>query len=135
MKWKLKMYIHSKKNIKMKKTLVIGASTNEDRFSNMAINLLRKHDIEVVAFGLRKGTIADVKIDTERQNYNNIDTVTMYINPQRQPEFYDYILSLKPQRVIFNPGTENDEFIEILEQNNISTIENCTLVMLNNGLF
>lgn len=119
----------------MKKTLVIGASTNEDRFSNMAINLLRKHDIEVVAFGLRKGTIADVEIDTERQNYNNIDTVTMYINPQRQPEFYDYILSLKPQRVIFNPGTENDEFIEILEQNNISTIENCTLVMLNNGLF
>lgn len=119
----------------MKKTLVIGASTKEERYSNMAIKLLKKHNIDVVAFGLRKGIVADVEIDTEKKNYNNIHTVTMYINPQRQPEFYDYIISQKPQRVIFNPGTENNEFIEILEKNNISTIENCTLVMLRNGLF
>jgi hypothetical protein len=119
----------------MKKVLVIGASLNEHRYSNMAIKKLRKYDYEVLAIGLRKGMVKDVIIQTDKINFENIHTITLYINPQRQKEFYDYLLSLKPKRIIFNPGTENLELKTILQQNNIEIVENCTLVMLSSGSF
>ncbi|MFT4643910.1 MAG: putative CoA-binding protein [Planctomycetota bacterium] len=115
------------------KTLVLGASLKEDRYSNRAIKSLVKHDVETVAFGLRKGIVAGVEIETERVAFENLHSITLYLNPKRQEEYYNYILSLKPKRVIFNPGTENYEFMEILKENKISYEVACTLVMLSIG--
>lgn len=113
-----------------KKTLVLGASLNASRYSNLAINRLVSYDQPTVAIGLKKGNVAGVSISTEMENFEDIDTVTLYLNPQRQVEYYEYILSLKPNRVIFNPGTENPEFYELLKKNNIETEVACTLVLL-----
>lgn len=112
------------------RTLVLGASTNPSRYSNIAIHRLRKQNIEVEAFGIKSGNVMDVSIDTERKKYNNLDTVTLYLNPKRQEEYYDYLLELKPRRVIFNPGTENTELISLLQKNGIETEVACTLVLL-----
>ena len=113
-----------------KKTLVLGASLNTSRYSNIAIRRLREKNIAVKAFGLKEGMIADVSIDTERKEYKNLDTITLYLNPKRQEEYYSYILDLKPNRVIFNPGTENRELILLLEKNGIESEVACTLVLL-----
>jgi len=113
-----------------KKTLVIGASLKSSRYSNMAINKLVTHKHEVVAIGLREGTVAGVNIDTELVPYASIDTVTLYLNPSRQEPYFNYIVNLNPKRVIFNPGTENPEFYKLLEQNNINVEVACTLVLL-----
>lgn len=112
------------------KTLVIGGSTNPERYSFKAISMLREYDHEVVTYGLRAGVVADVTIDTTIVDYEKIDTVTLYLNPKRQEEFYNYILSLKPRRVIFNPGTENPEFEKVLNEQGIIAEEACTLVLL-----
>lgn len=117
------------------KTLVVGASLNEDRYSNKAIKLLREYKHEVVAFGLKSGVVSGVTIDTELVDYKDIDTVTMYINPSRQNELYNYIISLNPRRVIFNPGTENSEFQQLLSQEGVEFEEACTLVLLRTNQF
>ena len=114
-----------------KKTLVFGASTNSNRYSFMAIKRLVQHGHEVVAFGLRKGVVAGAEIDTELKDYNGIDTITLYMNPQRQVDYYVYLISLKPKRIIFNPGTENPEFYKLLKEHKIDYEEACTLVLLN----
>lgn len=113
-----------------KKTLVLGASLNPSRYSNLAIDKLVSHDQPTVAVGLKRGEVAGVSISTEKENFEDIDTVTLYLNPQRQKEYYQYILSLKPNRVLFNPGTENPEFYELLKKNNIEVEVACTLVLL-----
>ncbi|MBT8274424.1 MAG: CoA-binding protein, partial [Bacteroidia bacterium] len=112
------------------KTLVFGASLKPERISNMVIGRLLRSQIEVVAFGMKKGQINGIEIDTELLQYDNIDTVTLYLNPKRQAVYYDYIVSLQPRRVIFNPGTENPEFYAILKENNIDFEAACTLVLL-----
>ncbi len=112
------------------KTLVLGASLKEDRYSNKAVRKLVANDIETVAFGMRKGEVAGVTIETERKVFEGIHTVTLYLNPKRQEEYYDYILSLKPKRVIFNPGTENEVFYKILKEKGIQYEVACTLVLL-----
>lgn len=114
----------------MKKTLVIGASLNSSRFSNLAINRLVTYDHPVEAIGLRKGVVAGIDITTEKEDFEQIDTITLYLNAKRQQEYYDYILSLKPKRVIFNPGTENPELYELLQKHNIEVEVACTLVLL-----
>lgn len=113
-----------------KKTLVIGASEKETRYSNKAIRKLRHYDHPVVAIGLREGQVLDVPIDKEKKEYKGLDTVTLYINPKRQPEYYDYIIQLNPHRVVFNPGTENEEFYALLKENDIDYEVACTLVLL-----
>jgi predicted CoA-binding protein len=113
-----------------KNTLVIGASLKPERYSNMAINRLRNYSHDVKAFGLREGEVNDVNIDTELLDYDAIDTVTLYLNPKRQETYYDYIIGLKPKRVIFNPGTENPELYKLLIENNIEFEVACTLVLL-----
>ena len=115
------------------KTLVIGASLKEDRYSNKAIVSLRNHNIETVAIGLRKGFVIDVEIVKEKEDFKNIHTVTLYLNPRRQEDYYKYILDLKPKRVIFNPGTENHVFQELLSSNDIEFEIACTLVLLSIG--
>ena len=118
-----------------KKTLVFGASLKPERYSNMALRKLVNYKHETVAFGLRNGEEAGVIIDTELIDYKNLDTVTLYVNPKRQKEYYNYIVSLKPNRVIFNPGTENPEFYTVLRKNNIAFEEACTLVMLSTNQY
>ena len=119
----------------VKKTLVIGASENPDRYSNKAIKSLVSHNHEVVAIGLRAGEVAGVSFNSEKKAFENVDTVTLYVGPQNQPEYYKYILNLKPQRVIFNPGTENPEFIAKLESAGIYPEIACTLVLLATGQY
>lgn len=119
----------------MKKTLVIGASLNPVRYSNMAMIRLVENGHDVVAVGLREGIVAGVTITKEKETFKNIDTVTLYLNPKRQVDYYDYILSLKPKRVIFNPGTENPEFYLILDKNNIAYEVACTLVLLSTNQY
>ena len=118
-----------------KKTLVIGASTNPGRYSNMAIQSLRNHHHDVVALAKRPGKVADVVIQTEFPVNDNIHTVTMYVGEKHQEEYYKLLMELKPERVIFNPGAENFELAEMLEAKGIETIEGCTLVMLGTGQF
>lgn len=116
-------------------TLVLGASLNPTRYSNIAIKRLRDYQEETIAIGLRKGTIGDVLIETEKVIFDEVDTVTLYLNPTRQKEYYDYIISLKPRRIIFNPGTENFEFIKILKEKGIKTEIACTLVLLSTNQY
>tara|TARA_B110000091_G_scaffold125451_1_gene134834 strand:+ start:116 stop:478 length:363 start_codon:yes stop_codon:yes gene_type:complete len=111
-------------------TLVFGASLKEDRYSNRVIKKLRENSQEVVAFGLREGIVNNVVVATELKAYAHIDTVTLYLSPKRQTAYYKYIISLKPRRVLFNPGTENSAFVILLEANNIKTEVACTLVLL-----
>ncbi len=115
---------------KNKKTLVFGASLNPSRYSNIAMHKLVAHGHDVVAFGLKKGSVSDVDIDTELQPYQDVDTITMYMNPSRQQPFYEYLVSLQPDRIIFNPGTENPEFFKSLRTAGIKFEMACTLVML-----
>ncbi len=113
-----------------KKTLVLGASLKANRYSNIVIKRLIDKQHEVKALGVRVGEVEGVQIDVEKLKYEGVDTVTLYLNPSRQVEYYDYIVSLKPKRVIFNPGTENMEFIALLKQHQIESEIACNLVLL-----
>ncbi len=118
-----------------KKTLVLGASQNPGRYSYLAIKKLTAHQHPVVALGKRKGNVGDTVIETQKLPLQDIDTVTLYLNPANQKEYYDYIISLHPKRIIFNPGTENDELEQLAAQNGIETDEACTLVLLSIGQY
>jgi len=113
----------------------MGASENPSRYSFLAINRLKNNQHPVVALGRRKGIVAGIEIETEKKEFTGIDTVTLYLNPMHQKEYYDYILSLHPKRIIFNPGTENDELAELALQQGIIPLEACTLVMLSTGQY
>jgi predicted CoA-binding protein len=118
-----------------KKTMVLGASGNPARYSYLAIQRLRKYGHPVVAVGRKVGEVADVSITREQLPEKDIDTVTLYLNPTNQVEYYNYILNLHPKRIIFNPGTENDELIRLAKENNIQPVLGCTLVMLGTGQY
>ncbi|MBX0289582.1 CoA-binding protein [Hymenobacter sp. HSC-4F20] len=117
----------------MKKTLVLGATDNPSRYAYRAVHQLKSHGHEVVPVGIRNGQVAGLDIRTDRPTAEGIDTVTLYVGPQNQPGWYDYILDLNPKRIIFNPGTENPELEELAQQRGIRTEEACTLVMLSVG--
>lgn len=118
-----------------KKTLVLGASANPSRYSYLAIRSLRNHDHPVTAIGLRKSMAEDVEITTEKKQMDDIDTITLYLNPMNQQQYYDYILSLNPKRIIFNPGAENNELAKLAGEKNIQTLNACTLVLLATGQY
>ena len=113
-----------------KKTLVLGASTNPERYSNMAIKKLRQYGHDVVAIGRRPGKVGDVDIIVKHPDIDKLDTITLYLNPGNQQPYYNYILQQKPQRIIFNPGTENPELENLAKEKGIQTQEACTLVLL-----
>lgn len=113
-----------------KTTVVIGASPNTERYSYKATISLQNHGHTVYPVGLRKGIINGLEIITDKPALENIDTVSLYVGPDNQPYWYDYILSLKPKRIIFNPGTENPEFEKMAADKGIETEEACTLVLL-----
>lgn len=118
-----------------KKTLVLGASQNPQRYSYLAMQRLAAHQQPVVAIGAKQEQVGETVIETEKKAFDDIDTVTLYLNPMRQKEYYDYILSLHPKRIIFNPGTENEELVDLAEKNGIQAQEACTLVLLSTGQF
>ena len=118
-----------------KKTLVLGASDNPERYSFRAAHMLKNHGHEVVPVGIRKGTVAGMDIHTDRPQPTDIDTITLYVGPRNQPVWYDYILDLQPKRILFNPGTENPELQRLAQQRGILTEEACTLVLLSIGQY
>lgn len=128
-------FVNIRITMKNKKTLVLGASENKERYSNMAILKLLSKDQSVVAIGQRVGEVAGIKIQTKQVPFTNIDTVTLYLNSTRQRDYYNYIISLEPKRVIFNPGTENPEFYQLLRSNNIKVEVACTLVLLSTNQY
>jgi uncharacterized protein len=119
------------------KTVIIGATPNPSRYAFMAAQTLKAHQHEFVPVGIKKADVLGQSIlqITDKPEIKDVDTITMYIGPQRQPPWYDYMLSLKPRRIIFNPGSENDELAKLAESKGIEVIEACTLVMLRTGQY
>ncbi|MCB0495288.1 MAG: CoA-binding protein [Cyclobacteriaceae bacterium] len=120
-----------------KKTVIIGATPNTSRYAYMAAERLRGASIEFVPVGIKKGEVFGREIlpIREKPHIKDVHTVTLYIGPHNQPEWYDYILSLKPERIVFNPGTENEALEELAKSNGIEVVEGCTLVMLGVGTY
>jgi uncharacterized protein len=116
-----------------KKTLVLGASSNQERYSYMAVSRLLEHGYEVVPLGIKVGKVKDLEILTERKFFSDIHTVSLYVGQKNQSEWLDYVLSLNPKRIIFNPGTENPEFEKLAQERGIEALEACTLVLLSIG--
>lgn len=119
----------------MKKTLILGASTDRSRYAYKATVALQKNNLEAVPVGINPGEINGTPIVTDKKKIEGVDTVTMYVGPRNQPSWYDYILSLNPKRVIFNPGAENPEFEKMLINKGIKVEEACTLVLLSTGQY
>ncbi len=115
----------------MKKTLVLGASPNPERYSFKAVTALKEHGYEVVPVGIRQGEIAGIPIQTDLPEPQDVHTVSLYIGPKRQPQYYDYILNkIHPKRILFNPGTENPELEALAKEKGIETERACNLVLL-----
>jgi predicted CoA-binding protein len=121
--------------MKTKNTVLLGASENPERYSYLATQKLVAHQHPITAIGVKQGHIGTTPIITDHPAIADVDTVTLYLSPANQKSYYDYILSLKPKRLIFNPGTENDELSSLAKSNGIQPIEACTLVMLSTGQY
>lgn len=119
----------------MKKTLIIGATPNSGRYAYLAAQMLTAKGHDIVNVGIKKGMVAGVEIEKPGAIHKDIDTVTLYIGPHLQDQYYNYILETKPKRVVFNPGTENPELEALLESNGIAPLEACTLVLLSTGQY
>jgi predicted CoA-binding protein len=118
-----------------KKTMILGASANPQRYSYAALRRLRSAGHPVAAVGRKAAVVGDVEIATDKQPVADIDTITLYLNAAHQREYYDYILSLHPKRIIFNPGAENPELESLASANGIQPVNACTLVMLSTGQY
>ena len=117
----------------MKKTLVLGATPDSSRYAYLAANKLVRHGHDIVNVGLKKGEVAGEPIEKPETLHSDIHTITMYVGTRNQPPLYDYILNTRPKRIIFNPGTENNQLASMAQEKGIETVEACTLVMLSIG--
>ncbi len=117
----------------IKKTLILGASENPERYAYKAAHSLIAHKHTIINIGIKKGEVAGEIIHIDKPVFSDIDTITLYIGAKNQLEWYDYILAIKPKRIVFNPNTENPELKSLAEKQGIETIEACTLVMLSIG--
>jgi len=122
-------------NMEKKKTLILGASTNPERYSYKAAHRLTNAGHPIVNIGLKSGEVAGEPILPAGSTVEEIDTVTLYIGPKLQPQYYQYLMALKPRRIIFNPGTENEELYKMAEDAGIEVTEACTLVLLGTGQY
>ena len=130
------LFLINRKQMTEKKTLVVGASPNTSRYSHAAVQLLTANKVPTVAFGRRQGLIDEVTIQQELPTSGeDIHTVTLYVGAKHQPELEAELIGLAPQRIIFNPGTENPAFEEKLKEKGIEAIRACTLVMLRTGQY
>jgi predicted CoA-binding protein len=123
--------------MKTKSVMILGASPVPSRFSFVAAHSLASHKFDIIPIGLKQGIIQGKSIldIRTRPMVDGVDTITLYMNPRNQVAYYDYILSLKPRRIIFNPGTENEELSALAKSRDIEVVSDCTLVMLNSGTF
>lgn len=121
--------------MKALKTVVMGASTNPGRYAYKAIKMLQRHGHPVEAIGKKEDELDGVKINKQLVDFDGVDTVTLYLNPANQEQYYEYIIGLEPKRVIFNPGTENPALYILLKENNIEIEVGCTLVMLSTNQY
>lgn len=121
----------------MKKTLIVGSTTNRGRYAYIAAEMLTEYGNEIVPIGIKKGEVLGKEILDIRSKpmIEGVDTITLYIGPVHQPEWYDYLIGLKPRRVIFNPGTENRIFERMLGEQGIEALEACTLVLLRSNQY
>ena len=119
----------------MKKTLIIGATNNPGRYANLAAHRLTAYGHDIINVGIKNGEVAGVPIERAGVIHPDVDTITLYVGPQHQSEYFDYILKTKPKRIIFNPGTENAELEILAEENGIETMDACTLVLLSTGQY
>lgn len=119
----------------MKNTLILGATTNQQRYAFIAAEMLTEKKYSIFPVGIKKGEVFGKTIQNDKKIIENIDTITVYIGPQHQQEWYQYILATKPKRVIFNPGTENDDLMNLLEENQIEVMQACTLVLLSTNQY
>lgn len=119
----------------MKKVMVLGASPNTRRFSHICVRTLLEQGYSVVPIGKRKGRINGEEIVTDKPSVDDLHTVTLYLGAQNQESYYQYILDLQPERIIFNPGAENPHFARMAKEQGIEVVESCTLLMLNSGNF
>ncbi len=119
----------------IKKTVVLGASDSPMRYSYLAVRRLKSYDHPVVAIGRKTGMIDDTQIITEHPSMEDVDTVSVYLNPAHQKQYYDYIVDLHPKRIIFNPGAENAELTALAKDNGIEPMNACTLVLLGTGQY
>lgn len=119
----------------MKKTLILGATTNPARYAYLAAHRLTAAGYEIVNIGIKKGDVAGVPIEAPTTPLTDIHTVTLYIGPKLQVQYYDYLLKTKPKRIIFNPGTENAELVKLVESSDIEAVYACTLVLLSTGQY
>lgn len=117
--------------------MIVGATTNRGRYAYLAAEMLTEYGNEIVPVGIKKGDVLGKEILDIRNkpSVTDIDTLTLYIGPDHQPEWYDYLLGLKPKRIIFNPGTENEEFQRKATQQGVEVLEACTLVMLRSNQY
>ncbi len=118
-----------------KKTVILGATPNPERYAYKAAQMLIKHGHDIVPVGLKKGEVLGHTILNGQPEVEAVDTVTLYVAPENQPSLYNYVTALNPKRVIFNPGTENDEFMNLLEAKGIEPVEACTLVLLSTNQY
>ncbi len=119
----------------VKTTLVLGASPNPERYAHQACLELMRRGHPTIAIGKQEGTIQDLRIQTDRQKHQNVNTVSLYLNPKHQSDWYAYLLALQPLRIIFNPGAENPELRQLALQHGIDAVEACTLVLLRTGQY
>ena len=115
--------------------MIIGATNNPGRYACLAAHRLTAHGHDIVNVGIKTGDVAGVPIERAGAIHPDIDTITLYVGPQHQSEYFDYILKTKPKRIIFNPGTENQELENLAEENGIETMDACTLVLLSSGQY
>ena len=121
--------------LEVKKTVIVGATPNTTRYAYMAAERLTAHDHEIIPIGIKKGQVFGKEILPIREFpiIADVDTITMYVGPKHQGEYYEYLLGLNPKRIIFNPGTENQEFMDMAEERGVEVVPGCTLVMLRVG--
>lgn len=128
---------HSGLELQMKKTVIVGATTNRGRYAHIAAEMLVEYGNEIVPIGIKKGEVLGKEILDIRSKpmIEDVDTITLYIGPVHQPEWYDYLISLRPKRIIFNPGTENRAFEKLIREKEIEALEACTLVLLRSNQY
>ena len=119
-----------------KTTVLLGASPKPDRFAYKAVRSLQRRNIPVIALGRKDADLDGIKIRKGMPgDIGPVHTVTLYLNPKNQEEYYDYIISLQPSRIIFNPGTWNPDLAELARSHNIEVVRDCMLIMLNSSKF
>lgn len=120
-----------------KKTVIIGATTNPERYAYIAAQRLSEAGIPFEPVGIKRGEVFGRPILDiySRPAVPDVDTVTLYIGPKHLEEHFDYILSLEPRRIIFNPGTEHEECMQRAREAGIEVVVACTLVMVGLGTY